>query len=85
MPKHKIIKNRINKLAKEMNEFTTQEMYDKMFYHPNNEGRLYAKRRQVSKSRLQNLLIADKEIGFKHRPRTSHGRVIWKWIGDEEE
>ena len=83
--KHKIVKDRINKLAKELGEFTTQEMYDRMFYYPNNEGRLYHRRRQVSKQRLQNFLLMDKQIGFAMKSEKRHVNHIWKWIGDEEE
>jgi hemoglobin-like flavoprotein len=82
--KHKIVKKRINKLAEEMGEFTTQEMYDKLFYYPNNEGRLFNRRRQVTKPRLQNFLLMDKQIGFARKSPDRHINHIWKWIGDDE-
>ena len=84
MVKHKIVKKRINKLAQEMGEFTTKQMYERMYNYPNNEGRLYAKRRRVTMGSLALFLRMDKEIYSKKRYTNGDTRMIWEWIGEEE-
>lgn len=81
MAKHKILRGRINKVAKELDEFGTHKICQILNCYPNNEGRLYARRRRVTMSRLQNLLLANKNI---IKLPSEEKLVTWKWIGEEE-
>ena len=84
MAKHKIVRARIAKIAKELDEFTTQDMYDKLSVHPNNEGRLFAKSRKPTKGRIVNFLQSNKNVIIFEK-HSSTVNTVWKWIGDEEE
>ena len=86
MVRHKLVKERVNKLAKELQLFTTDEIFERINNYPNNKGILYADRRRVSKNKLTAFLRMDKEIGINtpFRRNNSNTRTIWEWIGEEE-
>ena len=88
MPRHKLVRKRVNKLVKELKVFTTQEMLDRVNNYPNNQGRLYAKRKTVTKNQLANIIRQDKDVYIikRHRKRSGeHENTILGYIGDEEE
>ena len=83
MAKHKILKNRINKEAEQLGEFTTQQLMDILNGYTNNHG--YGKTHlMVNAQRLSNLLYANPKVGIKQKYTTSKSRTIWEWMGDEE-
>jgi len=85
MAKHKIIKQRIDKIAKELQIFTTDDIYYKMNNHPNNKGVLYADRRRVTKNRLCALLRMNKNIVIIRPHRHNGGKnQIWGYVEEEE-
>ena len=87
MVRHKLVKERVNKLAKELQLFTTDEMYYRMNNYPNNKGVLYANRRRVTKNKLTAFLSMDKDIAINrgHSKNNHNIKTIWEYIGDEEE
>ena len=84
MPRHKIMRKRLNKVAKELKVFTTKQMADRLNSYPNNEGKRVTKSPKVCMNRCHNLIRADKEIVVKERYTHSDTRTIWEYIGDEE-
>tara|TARA_B100001250_G_C19597592_1_gene699135 strand:- start:493 stop:756 length:264 start_codon:yes stop_codon:yes gene_type:complete len=87
MPRHILVKERINKLAKELKLFTTDEIFERINNYPNNKGILYADRRRVTKNKLTAFLRMDKDIAINipHQKNNSDTRTVWEYIGDEEE
>tara|TARA_R100000152_G_C6748245_1_gene171842 strand:- start:940 stop:1191 length:252 start_codon:yes stop_codon:yes gene_type:complete len=83
MPRHKILKNRINKEAERLGEFTTSDLMDILNNYPNNHG-YGTTHLTVNSQRLSNLLYANPKIGIKQKYTTSKSRTIWEWMGDEE-
>ena len=86
MPRHVLVKKRINKLAKELQLFTTDEMFERINNYPNNKGILYADRRRVTKNKLTAFLRMDKDIAINraHCKNNHDIKTIWEWIGEEE-
>ena len=83
MAKHKILKNRINKEAEQLGEFTTRQLMDILNSYTNNHG--YGKTHLMGNSqRLSNLLYANSKVGIKQKYTTSKSRTIWEWVGDKE-
>lgn len=83
MVRHAIIKQRINKEAWELKEFTANQLMDKLNNYPNMHGRNKTSR-QVTIQRLTNLLYMNPNIKFIPNFPNCKKAGIYKWIGDEE-
>ena len=83
MVRHKIVKRRINKIAKELKIFTTDDMYYRMNNHPNNKGVLYADRRRVTKNKLCAFLLMDKEVHIREKHTHGDNRTVWEYKEEE--
>jgi len=81
--RHQKLKEKINKEAWKLKEFTARELLYVLNNYPNMHGR---KRtiRQVSIQRLTNLLKQNKNVKFIHHPTSLTQTGSWKWIGDKE-
>ena len=83
MVRHALIKQRINKEACRLKEFSARELCDVLNNYPNCNGsnRTYL---QISTGRAANLLQANKNVKFIYNPSSLTRTGTWKWIGDEE-
>jgi len=86
MVRHKLVKERVNKLAKELGVFTTRQMVDRFNSYTNNTGRRTGKSPSINANKCHNFLRMDPEIIVKERYLKNNGdtRNIWEWIGEEE-
>ena len=85
MAKHKLLKQRINKEAWELKEFSARELQYKINNYTNMDGRSRTRNLQVTIQRLCNLLKQNKNIKFIHHPSSLTKTGTWEWIGDDEE
>ena len=81
MVRHKVLKNRINKEAEILGEFTTRQMLEILNNYPNQDGIMGRTQYQISTSRLTNFLRANKNIGKlpKINPEDRKELNIWVW------
>mgnify|MGYP003151784857 CR=1 FL=1 len=83
MVRHAILKQRINKVAWELKEFTANEVLHVLNNYPNMHG--YGKTSvQVSIQRVANLLRGNKNVQYIPNIPKSKRSGKWKWVGDEE-
>tara|TARA_R100000008_G_scaffold31259_1_gene17441 strand:+ start:1646 stop:1894 length:249 start_codon:yes stop_codon:yes gene_type:complete len=82
MVRNKLLKERIIKLAKELKEFTTQDMVRAINDYPNYKGEMWPKRPKISGNQCAQFLRIDDNITVK---KVVNGKNIWKYkkIGDE--
>ena len=83
MARNKILKNRINKEAERLGEFTTNELMVILNNYPNNRG-YGVTHLQTSTNRLCNLLYANPKVITKKKYTSGETRTLWMWKGDEE-
>jgi len=84
MPKHRVLRKRIDKEAQILVEFTTQELLHILNNYPNNHG-YGVTNIQTSTNRLCNLLYANPKVITKKKYTSGETRTVWEYIGDEEE
>ena len=83
MAKHKLLKQRINKEAWELKEFSAKQLQYKINNYTNMDGRRRTKNLQVTIHRLANLLKGNPNV--KYIPNDNHKHAgMWEWIGEEE-
>ena len=78
MVRHKILKDRINKEAERLGEFTTFELMDILNKYTNNHG-YGTTHLTVNQQRLSNLLYANPKIAIKEKYTSGTTRTIWMW------
>ena len=81
--RNKLIKQRINKEAWELKEFSANQLMNKLNDYPNMHGRGKTSR-IVSIQRLTNLLYMNPNIKYIPDERNCKRVGMWEWIGDEE-
>ena len=81
MVRHKILKDRINKEAQLLSEFTTSEMLNILNNYPNQDGIMGRTQYKVSSNRLTNFLRANKNVSAlpKINPNSRKELRIWVW------
>ena len=84
MVKRKLIKSRVTELAKLMKVFTTAELQTKINNYPNSRNKRTLRSVTLSKNRLSNYLLMDKNIGILTKPEGKRKPTVWHWIGEEE-
>jgi hypothetical protein len=84
MAKHKLLRQRINKEAWELKEFSARELQYKINNYANMDGRNRTKNLQVTIQRLCNLLKQNKNIKFIPDVNNDKRPGMWKWVGDEK-
>tara|TARA_R110000824_G_scaffold196128_8_gene379187 strand:- start:307 stop:549 length:243 start_codon:yes stop_codon:yes gene_type:complete len=78
MARHKILKDRLNKEAEKLGEFTTEQLLNILNNYPNHNG-FGETFLQTSTPRLANLLHANPNIIVKERWINHYKPTIWKW------
>ena len=81
MAKHKILRRRLNIIAKELRVFTTRQMVERLNSYPNNLGKRTNKSPTVCANQCHNFLRMDPEIIVKekHKKNNSDTRNIWEY------
>tara|TARA_B100000029_G_scaffold484028_1_gene535797 strand:- start:302 stop:559 length:258 start_codon:yes stop_codon:yes gene_type:complete len=85
MPSHGLSKKghiirRMNKYAKQLNQFTTSELSNLINSHRNKSGNIT--KMKVSNNRLASILYCSKNIR-KVGHHNGSGNQIWAWCGEE--
>jgi len=81
MVRHRILKNRIDKEAERLGEFTTLQLMGILNNYTNNHG-YGITHLTVNQQRLSNLLYANPKVAIKEKYTSSSTRTIWMWKND---